>query len=228
MADLQIPSLATLGNISRTFAELRVLRQESRARHERGRARERSLDVRARRGRVGPAARSVRAQPDLRRPGSPPAERLSQSVPGVAGPGEGSHVAVGRGTPRRSQRGAARCGAPRPGRAAEQRLRRVDSAQRGPRALREPNGRRLHHRRAMADPGRERRGHPVDRPAGVSHLSADREADSGPRRVGQSDCRGATTARRSRSRGRPTKPAAWRARSTSSSRAPRRWTNSAG
>ena len=84
-------------------------------------------------------------------------------------------------------RGAA---TPGPGRAAEQRLRRVDSAQRGPRALREPDGRRLHHRRAMADPGRERRGHPADRPARVSHLSADREADSGPRRICQSDCRG--------------------------------------
>ena len=30
----------------------------------------------------------------------------------------------------------------------------------------------------------------LDRPARVSHLSADREADSGPRRIGQSDCRG--------------------------------------
>ena len=56
--------------------------------------------------------------------------------------------------------------------------------------LREPDGRRLHHRRAMADPGGERRGHPADRPAGVSHLSADREADSGPRRICQRDCRG--------------------------------------
>ncbi len=30
----------------------------------------------------------------------------------------------------------------------------------------------------------------LDRPVGVSHFSADREADSGPRRIRQSDCRG--------------------------------------
>ena len=99
VADLQIPSLAALGNISRTFAELRVqVRNHVLATSEAERASVRSTFERDE-AELGRLLDHVRAQPDLRRPGSPPAERLSQSVPGVAGPGEAGHVVVGRGTP---------------------------------------------------------------------------------------------------------------------------------
>ena len=99
VAEVQVPSLATLGNISRTFAELRVqLRNHVLAASEAERASVRSTFERDE-AELGRLLDRVRARPDLRRQGSPPAERLSRSVPGVAGPGEADHVAGGRGTP---------------------------------------------------------------------------------------------------------------------------------
>ncbi len=176
VADQQVPSLAALGNISRTFAELRVQvrnhvlatseaeRVSVRATFERNEAElARLLDQYERN--LTSDDQDRRLLNDYRNQYRDWLGRVKQLM-----------LLTGRG----SQRGAARTGAPGPGRAAEQSFRRVDSAQRGPRARREPDCGRLHHRCAMADTGRELRGDPVDGPAGVSHVSADREADSGP------------------------------------------------
>ena len=83
VADLQIPSLAALGNISRTFAELRVhVRNHVLATSEAERASVRSAFERDE-AELGRLLDRLRAQPDLRRPGSPPAERLSQRSTGT-------------------------------------------------------------------------------------------------------------------------------------------------
>ena len=99
VADMQVPSLAALGNISRTFAELRVqVRNHVLATTEAERASVRSTFERdeAELNRLLDHYERNLISDDRR---SPPAERLSQSVPGVAGPGEAGHVVVGRGTP---------------------------------------------------------------------------------------------------------------------------------
>ena len=99
VADMQVPSLAALGNISRIFAELRVqLRNHVLATSEAERARVRSTFERDE-AELRRLLDHYERRPDLRRPGSPPAERLSQSLPGLAGPGEADHVVGGRGTP---------------------------------------------------------------------------------------------------------------------------------
>ena len=99
VAELQVPSLATLGNISRILADLRVqLRNHVLAASEAERASVRSTFERDD-AELDRLLDQVRAQPDLRRQGPPPAEGLSRSVPGLAGPGEADHVAGRRGTP---------------------------------------------------------------------------------------------------------------------------------
>ena len=81
---------------------------------------------------------------------------------------------------------------------------------------------------AVENAHRQLRGHPADRPAGLPDLPADRQADPSAGSIGEGHCRGRLREGSSFHRRPRTKPAAWRARLTSSSKAPPRWTSSAG
>ena len=133
VADLQIPSLATLGNISRAFAELRVeLRNHVLATSDADRAKIRAAFDRD-------EAVLARLLDDYeRRLISDDRDRrllndYRTQYRDLAEPREPGHGALGRRALRRRRRTAARRGDTEHGRAAEHRLRRLDSGQRGAR-----------------------------------------------------------------------------------------------
>jgi hypothetical protein len=189
VSDLQIPSLATLGHISRTFAELRVdVRNHVLATSDAERVSVRSAfarDEAALDRLLDQYESNLISNGEDRRLLNDYRNRYREWLDPV------HEVMALSAAGRRDEanellRGVAQDKGERLGHASVEWI----PAQRRPRAVHESDCRGLHYFRALADPGRERRGHPVDRPAGVSHLSADRKADSGPRRLCQSDCLG--------------------------------------
>ena len=222
-------ALATLGNLSRSFAELRVnVRSHLLATND---ARARGGARGVRRGRTGrqPAAAEVRGQPGPRRQGTAAARRIPDVQPRVDRRREAGHGAGGRRSRRekrslfstaRSSRTlvcvSARC---RTNGSRTTRKRRPPPASESIAVI---------ERFQLADAPRQLAGVPPDQPARLSDLPPDRHAHSGAGSIRQGNRR-----RRLR-QGRPlrpsprTKPAAWRARSTSSSRAPPRWTSNGG
>ena len=132
VAETQVPSLSSLGNISRAFEEMRVaLRDHLLAPDAAGRTKARQA-FDARRAELDQLLRKLRRHARFGRPGPKVARRVSGPGHRMGRGGDGCHGPVGRRPPRGERGSAGRPPHDRPRRAFQRCPPRVDRVQPGP------------------------------------------------------------------------------------------------